>query len=124
MLPACRDNNNVVPLVNVDFSLNLTEPSLFNLTNITGWIYTSGGSRGILIYRNNIDQFTAFDRHSPFEVENNCQVSVLEDNFTVADPCSESSWLLLDGTILSGPATWPLKQYSTQFNGTILRVFN
>jgi len=113
-----------VPLVNVDFVININEPSFFELTNITGWIYVTGGSRGILIYRNALDQFTAFDRHSPFEVDQNCQVSVLEDNFTVADPCSESTWLLLDGSIISGPTTWPLKQYSTQFNGSILRVFN
>lgn len=123
-LPACRDNNNVVPLVDVDFSININEPAFFELTNITGWIYVTGGSRGILIYRNNIDQFTAYDRHSPFEVENACRVDVLEDDFTVQDPCSDSSWALLDGTILSGPTTWPLKQYNTQFNGSILRVFN
>jgi len=123
-LPGCRDDNNIVPLVDVDFSININEPSFFNLTNITGWEYVTGGSRGILIYRNNLDQFTAFDRHSPFEVDQNCQVSVLEDNLTVADPCSESTWLILDGTILTGPTSWPLKQYSTQFNGSILRVFN
>jgi len=123
-LPSCRDDNNIVPLVDVDFSININEPAFFDLTNITGWVYVTGGSRGILIYRNNLDQFTAFDRHSPFEVDQNCQVSVLEDNFTVADPCSESTWLILDGTILTGPTSWPLKQYSTQFNGSILRVFN
>ena len=124
LLPACREDNNIVPLVDVDFSININEPAFFELTNITGWLYVTGGSRGILIYRNNIDQFTAYDRHSPFNVGENCQTSVLEDDFTVDDPCSESSWSLLDGSILSGPATWPLKQYNTQFDGTILRVRN
>jgi len=120
----CRENNSIVPLVAVDFTININEATFFELTNITGWVYVLGGSNGILIYRNNIDQFTAFDRHVPFEVDEFCQADVLEDNLTVKDECSESSWLILDGTILSGPTTQPLKQYSTSFNGSLLRVFN
>ncbi len=119
-----RDDNSIVPLVAVDFSININSASFFELTNITGWVYTTGGSRGIIIYRNNIDQFTAFDRHSPYNVNQGCRVEVLEDNITIKDECSESTWLILDGSVISGPAAQPLKQYNTQFNGSILRVFN
>ncbi len=120
----CNEDNSVVPLVSVDFSININQASFFELTNITGWVYVSGGSRGIIIYRNNIDQFTAFDRHSPYNVDEGCRVSVLEDNITIKDECSESTWLILDGSLISGPAVQPLKQYSTQFNGSILRIRN
>ena len=114
----------MVPLVNVDFTININEPSFFNLTNITGWVYVTGGSQGILIYRNNIDQFTAYDRHTPYNVDDNCRVSVEEDGITVKDECGDSSWLIIDGSIISGPASQPLKQYNTQFSGSLLRVFN
>jgi hypothetical protein len=114
----------VVPLVSVDFSVNINNASYFELTNITGWVYVTGGSRGIIIYRNNIDQFTAFDRHAPYNAEEGCRVFVLEDDITLKDECSESSWLILDGSLISGPAEQPLKQYSTQFSGSTLRVYN
>tara|TARA_B100000795_G_scaffold85907_1_gene62414 strand:- start:4320 stop:4739 length:420 start_codon:yes stop_codon:yes gene_type:complete len=120
----CRENNSVVPLVSVDFSVNINNASYFELTNITGWVYVTGGSRGIIIYRNNIDQFTAFDRHAPYNAEEGCRVSVLEDDITLKDECSESSWLILDGSLISGPAEQPLKQYSTNFSGSVLRVYN
>ncbi len=120
----CRDQESIVPLVQVDFSINIDEPAFFELNNITGWIYVSGGSRGILIYRNNLDQFSAYDRHAPFEVNEGCQVSVAADQFTILDPCSESSWIIIDGSVLTGPADQPLKQYNTQLLGNILRVFN
>jgi hypothetical protein len=120
----CRENNSVVPLVSVDFSVNINNASYFELTNITGWVYVTGGSRGIIIYRNNIDQFTAFDRHAPYNAEEGCRVFVLEDDITLKDECSESSWLILDGRLISGPAEQPLKQYSTQFSGSTLRVYN
>lgn len=113
-----------MPLVQVNFTVNINEPSFFDLTGITGWVYVSGGSNGILIYRNNVDQFTAYDRHAPYNVNERCRVSVLDDGITVKDECSESSWLLLDGSIISGPTIQPLKQYSTQFSGSILRVYN
>lgn len=124
LLAGCKENNSVVPLVSVDFSVNINNASYFELTNITGWVYVTGGSRGIIIYRNNIDQFTALDRHSPYNAEEGCRVFVLEDEITLKDECSESSWLILDGSLISGPAEQPLKQYSTQFNGSILRVYN
>ena len=118
------DNDSVVPLVNVDFTININEPAFFELTNITGWVYVTGGSRGILIYRNNIDQFSAFDRHSPYNVDDGCRVEVLEDQFTVKDECSDSSWIILDGSIATGPTEQPLKPYSTDFSGSFLRVYN
>lgn len=124
LLAGCKENNSVVPLVSVDFSVNINNASYFELTNITGWVYVTGGSRGIIIYRNNIDQFTALDRHAPYNAEEGCRVFVLEDEITLKDECSESSWLILDGSLISGPAEQPLKQYSTQFNGSILRVYN
>ncbi len=104
--------------------MNINEPEFFNLTSITGWVYVTGGSRGIIVYRNNLNQFTAFDRHSPHNVSEGCRVAVLEDDITIKDECSESTWLIIDGSVISGPTTQGLKQYNTQCAGTILRAFN
>lgn len=115
----------MVPLVAVDFTVNLNEPSFFELTNITGWLYVTGGSRGIIIYRNNIDQFSAYERHSPYNVDEGCRASVNEeDQVVIEDECSDSTWLIVDGSVITGPAVQPLKQYNTQLTGSILRVYN
>ena len=40
------------------------------------------------------------------------------------DTCSGSEWLLLDGQVLKGPASYPLKEYQTVFDGTNLTITN
>ena len=121
---SCRDRNRNIPFIQTDFELNLNLPTYQNLNVPTGWIYVSGGSRGIIIYRHTQDQFVAFDRHSTFEVDAGCQVDVLEDNITIEDPCSGSQWLIIDGSVMNGPAEVGLEPYRTQWSPPILRVFN
>ena len=48
------------------------------------------------------------------------------DNITLRDDsdCSESQWLMLDGSVMNGPATLPLHRYRTTLNGSILSIYN
>lgn len=120
----CRREQSQVPLVTVDIVLNLNEPQFFDLTVPTGWAYITGGSRGIIVYRNSIDTFTAIERHSPYDVPSGCAVVVTDDNVIIDDPCSDSQWLIVDGSIVSGPTDQPLKVYQTQFSDPFLSIFN
>ena len=113
-----------VPLVQVDIYLYANNPIMIDVSVPGGWTYVTGGSRGILLYRYTQDQFLAFDRHSPYLPENGCTVAVDSTFIQVADPCSESLWLIVDGNVLNGPATFPLKQYQTTFDGNQLHIFN
>jgi hypothetical protein len=124
MSSSCRDRNTQIPFVNTDFDLNINLPAYQDLNVPTGWIYVNGGSRGIIIYRHTQDEFVAFDRHSTYDVEASCQVEVLEDNITIEDPCSGSQWLIIDGSVMNGPATFQLEPYNTQWNPPILRIYN
>ena len=49
----CSKNNpnTVIPSVYVDVSININEPSSFDLQPIGGFIYMNGGSNGLVIYR-------------------------------------------------------------------------
>lgn len=123
-LVSCRKENSQVPLVAIDVTLNVNEPQFFDLTVPTGWVYITGGSRGVIIYRNSQDEFTAMDRHSPYNVSAGCAVTVSGDNVVIDDPCSDSQWIIVDGSILTGPTDQPLKQYRTQWNPPFLRIFN
>lgn len=120
----CNNDQFDIPYVRVDFEINLNLPAYQNLIVPSGWIYISGGSRGIIIYRNSQDEFTAFERHSPYQAENNCAVYVEEDNITLKDECSDSQWLIIDGSILSGPTNVSLLQYNVSWADPILRIYN
>lgn len=124
-LAACRDRNNLrVPDVPVNIAINVNQPDFFNLSVPSGWVYITGGSRGIIVFRNSLNEFTALERHSPFEPENNCAVIVNSDNIIVSDPCSASQWLIMDGTIVNGPTAFPLRTYQTAFSDPMLYITN
>ena len=118
------ERDNFIPYVPVNFEINLNLPAYQALNAPTGWITVSGGSRGIVIYRVNQDEFKAYDRHSTYDIEAACQIAVNEDNILVTDPCSGSQWLLLDGSVAEGPADLPLHQYNVIWNEPVLRVTN
>lgn len=120
----CRKLENDIPFVPVDISININEPQFFNLTAIGGNESIVGGSLGIVIYRKNFNEFKAFDRHAPYNVSSNCRVHVLDDEVILEDACSGSQWLIIDGSLIKGPAEQPLKEYNTSFNDPILRIYN
>lgn len=121
----CGKDRGVIPNVLVDISVNINNPSYISLTAVGGWMYFSGGSRGIVVYRYSNDQFNAFDRHCPYEPENTCGVlSLTSDNISVKCACCDSKFLLTDGSLQNGPAVQPIRRYQTTFNGSILRIYN
>ncbi len=122
---SCRKNEETqIPVPPVDFSVNINNPQYIALKSIGGWVYVTGGSKGIILYRSEESNINAFDRHSPFEVNRGCQVSVDSSDIAAIDTCSNSRFLLQTGNPISGPATQPLFSYQTNFNGQNLRVFN
>jgi hypothetical protein len=123
-LLGCRDRMAQVPDVPVDIVININEPVFFDLTVPTGWVYLTGGSRGIILYRLNLEDFVAIERHSPYESQDNCAVLVDDDGVIVSDPCSESSWLINDGSIVTGPTSFPLVTYDVTFNSPYIYITN
>ena len=88
-------------------------------------MYLNGGVGGIFLYRKNLDEFIAYDRASTFNPTSKCQVNVDEqDNIIINDPCSESQFLITDGSVIQGPANQPLKRYNTIYDGNNLSIFN
>lgn len=130
MLLSAKCNNqdqHPVPFVPVDVTIDIQLPSYSNLQGVGGWTYLNGGSRGIVVYRKGIDDFIAFDRHSPADIDGTCPNPLYPDtqNFLqLKDSCNNAVFSLYDGSPVSN-SIFGLRQYATQFNGNnLLRVYN
>jgi len=126
-LTNCRDRRqSVLPLVSFSIFLNVNEPSLFDLSVPSGWVYYNGNTVDLIIHRNSTEEFTCLDARSTYSVEDDCMVRVMDDNVVIEDPCSGSQWLIMDGSVLNGPATAPLVSYDYTFDSDTgeLHIFN
>ena len=120
----CNGPQQFIPYVPVDFSVNVNLPAYIDLSVPSGHVLVSGGSKGIILYRYTLDQFVAIDRHATADIPAGCTIEVAEDGLILTDPCSNSEWLIIDGSVVSGDAIYPLHRYATQWNDPILHVFN
>lgn len=121
-----KDDNRVdgIPDVFVDLQININNPAYDDLIIPTGWVYQSGGSKGLILYRRSTTEIVAMDRHCPYQPEDGCAIAVNESGIIAEDDCCGSQFSIHDGSIIQGPAAHSLHMYNTTFDGTMLRVFN
>jgi len=122
---SCGDSDQVVPFVQVDVTLNLNLPIYSSLNTVGNSLNISGGSLGIVVYRLSNDEFKAFDRHCTFNVPDNCRLEIDNTNIQVEDTeCCGSVFSIIDGTVQSGDAFVPLKEYQTSFFNNVVTITN
>lgn len=121
----CSTNESNVPNVAVNLRLLVSNPDFINLNAVGGYVNLTGGSRGIIVYRYSVDEFRAFDRHCPFNADQGCRVTVNSTDIEAEDiDCCNSKFLILDGSVIEGPANQQLKPYTTSFDGNTLLIYN
>ncbi len=119
--------------VNITIYPNSTE--YLQLNSVGGWVYLYANepSRGILVYRLSVDEFLAFERTPTYKPDSCCvyeptikcsRVVVDESGIIAVDTCSGSEYLMIDGSVVKGPATYPLVQYQTAYDGDALHIYN
>lgn len=121
-----RDDELHVPRVATNITININLPGYSALSNPGGWAYVQGGSRGIIVYRASMTEFSAFDRHCPYNVIEGCKISILEGSIAEDDECCHSQFEIITGIPISGKTERPLQPFRTQFNpnANLLRIFN
>ncbi len=120
-----KDNNGRIPEVYVDFYVNINDPQFFNLQSVGNYVYVKGGVAGIVIYRQSVAAFVAFDRCCSYKPDDRCQVEIdTTTNQKLVCPHCHSEFSLNDGSVLKSPATLPLKQYKADFDGEKVHVYN
>lgn len=107
----------------VNITIYPNDPIYFKIQVVGGWVYINGGVNGIIVYRQSqtgASDFIAIERTSTYlPNEPSALAKVQSDNFTLKDTVSGSKWQLNNGSVLSGPATLPLRQYQAIYdNGT------
>jgi hypothetical protein len=87
----------------------------------------TGGSKGIIVYRRSVDEFIAFDRHSPADINGDCATPLTPDTnnyLQLNDICNNATFSLYDGSPISN-SEYGLRQYQTSWNGNeLLRIYN
>lgn len=127
LIGSCKKDkeNEPVPNTYVDIWLNINEPSNVNLNPVSGWIYITGGNRGIIVYRKSTTEFLAYDRTCTYNSSaSNSRVFVESNNMMISDTTCGSKFLITDGSVQITPASLPLKQYTTTFDGTYIHIYN
>lgn len=120
----------------VNFQIYPNSTEYLPLNNVGGWAYVTANhpSRGIIIYRLSIDEFKAYERTPTYRPDSCCIINepYAECTRLIVDPsavltvdtCTGSKYLLLDGSIVNGPATYGMVSYNTNFDGETLYVYN
>lgn len=116
-------NQTPIPNVPVNFYI---QPNTIDFISAGMWrSYDTEGYRGVLIYR--LDQYTflAYEKTCSYDPEESCaKVEVDQTTFTLLDSCCMSRFKIIDGDAMDGPATMPLLQYFTDFDGNYLHIYN
>jgi hypothetical protein len=108
-----------VPTVAFNTNININLPSYSGLQNIGGFAYVPNiGSKGVVVYRKTLDEFMAFDRHSPADGGQDCDPLVIDpdNSLILVDLCSGAKFNIIDGSIIEG-SEFALRGYRTVFDG-------
>lgn len=123
---SCKKKNKTVQDNIAYQTVNITmfpnDPLNFKLQTVGGWMYINGGVNGIIVYRktmtNSPTDFVALERTSTSLPDDpDARVKVQSDSFTLKDTISGSKWQIVDGALISGPATQNLRSYNAIFDG-------
>ena len=128
---SCKKPTNLgpspVPYVYVNTQIETSLPLYSALNNEGGYVYISGGNKGLLVLQDFLGNFWAFDRTCPYHVTSPCGVvrmSLSGLNIVCGsysgqklDTCCGTTYGL-DGTVTHGPGTYPLKAYRVSVSGT------
>ena len=114
-----------IPNVYVEINIDITSTIYMELNHVGGWLYLTGGYKGILVYRSSFDEFMTFERCCTYDADIDiARIEVDPSDVIAVDNNCGSKFLMLDGSIISGPATVPLKRYRNHFGGVYLHIYN
>ena len=110
---ACSDDDvdTLLPDVPVDVTINLNLPQYVNLQTPTGWAYSTGGIKGIIIQNQGVGSppYKAFDRACP---NNDCTGPMeFDGSLKLTCPCDNVTYSIIDGSPQTPNGRYFAKEY-------------
>lgn len=93
-----NDTNDILPKLTVNIIIDLNLPQYLDLQTPSGWVYTSGGIKGIFIQNTGIGSqpYKAFERACP---NNDCtNPMTFDESLKLKCPCDASEYSIIDGS--------------------------
>ncbi|MBK7570604.1 MAG: hypothetical protein IPI10_02905 [Bacteroidetes bacterium] len=117
---ACKKStiNTSFPVVTVNKYVYMNLPPYNFLQTVGNYMYiTDAGYKGLIVYHRSIDEWVAFDRGCTYDPANaDAILNVVTGSLTVEDTHCGSKYNLVDGSVISSPATTPMKQYRVDYD--------
>lgn len=130
-----------IPDVAIYYRIEPNSTVFLELNTVGGWLYLDEmpgfnipyPSRGIIVYREDIDKFKAYERqppNNPFQCckDDNpklCSKLIVGANYPFAkDTCNDNLYFLQDGTLFSGVGQYSMIRYNTYYDGVTLTISN
>lgn len=114
-----------IPYAHVDFFIYPNDAGYHRLNTSGGYEYFTGGVSGIIVYRLDNMTFYAYDRACPYDWEEaGSWLWVDPSGLLMVDSLCGSTFNILDGSVVKGPAIYPARKYNTRFDGMRLRVYS
>jgi nitrite reductase/ring-hydroxylating ferredoxin subunit len=115
---SCEKNEvlDLLPNLSVNISIDRNLPQYINLQTPSGWAYTNGGLKGILVLNTGIGSppFKAFDRACP---NNDCNIPMeFDGSLKMKCECDASEYSIIDGS----PQTSGHKQFAREYKVTVM----
>ncbi len=115
---SCKKSTDQIPPASVDFYIYLTQPDFQTLNTVGNYVYVTGGVKGIIVYHKTIDEFAAYERTCPFDPNTSGALVVVDSSgLGLVDYHCGSKYNILDGSIVNGPTSYPLRQYYCEYDG-------
>ena len=114
-----------VPFGLTNFTLDPNSAYYSGLNNVGGYMYLTGGYRGVIVVRIARDQFVAYERTCPEDGTSAVEVSPDWGSALLECPTCHSCFITeTDGLPMEGSVTLcPLYQYATTYSDGLLYVY-
>lgn len=127
-----KDSSDIIPNVRFTAEINLDNPQYSGKNPffvLPGGTNRYVGVNGVVVFEVTPTEFYAFDLMCTHQHDNGNRFYVEEINqgdvvLRCPECGSEFNIAAEYGSVVTGPAKWPLKRYQTSVTGNILRIWN
>lgn len=131
-----EEKKRIIPYTYVNFSIRLDNPQFIALNSVGNAVVITSSydgsnsagydNNGIILYRASEEEFYAFDRTCPYDVEKSIAVEIDESGIMAVCPACNSTYVLpnIGFPTKESPSKYALHQYQTSFDGLTVSVYN